>query len=88
MEVIDLCRHLLSVVEVLEPGLSLNRGRLLRQMHLPRLTLAKDRLRAGEISKRDFLEETRLAMADMKLAVRCMENFRGGGKEEEEEGMF
>ncbi len=84
--VASLCRDLLSVVEVLEPGLSLNRGRLLRQMHLPRLRLAKERLRAREVDKAEFLEETRLAVEDMKLAVRCLEDFGGREKKKGEEG--
>ena len=66
---------LLRVVEVLEPGCSLNRGRILRQLHLPTLKLAKIRLKAGEISKGEFLAVTKEAIKNMKEAVKCMEDF-------------
>ena len=38
---------ILSVLNLIEPGLTMNRGRVLRQLHLPTLRLAKMRLQGG-----------------------------------------
>ncbi len=86
-KIVSLAKDLLFVVERLEPGLSLSRGRLLAQMHLPRLRLAAARLQLGRAPKEEFLEEARAAIADMKLAYRCLEDF-GEQKDEDSSAIF
>lgn len=72
---VELGRELLRMGTLLEPGYSLIRGRILRQLHLPTLKLAKLKLQDGEISKAEFIGITRDAIKNMKLAVKCLEDF-------------
>ena len=65
---------ILRVLDLIEPGLSLNRGRVLRQLHLPTLQLAKLRLRAGEMGKAEFMSVATRAVRNMKESVRCFED--------------
>ncbi|XP_059079369.1 uncharacterized protein LOC131877644 isoform X1 [Tigriopus californicus] len=66
---------LLKVVEILEPGFSLSKGRILRQLHVPRITLAKIKFKNTEIDKGEFLKMTAEAIRNMKTAVKCLEDF-------------
>ena len=72
---VQLGRELLRMGTLLEPGYSLIRGRILRQLHLPTLRLAKLRLEDKEIEKAEFIQITRVAIKNMKLAVKCLEDF-------------
>lgn len=73
---ISLGSEFLNVVEKIEPGYSMTRGRLLRQMHLPKLKLAKIKFNNKEIDKTEFLNIAKVAIKDMKIAVDCMEDFK------------
>jgi len=53
---ISLCRELLSVADVLEPGLTRLRGVTLYEMHAPIMMLATRQFDAEEISKEEFEE--------------------------------
>ena len=72
---VDLGHDLLAVNDVLEPGFSFKRGRILRHLHLPTLQLAKMDLKAKRISMPQFVAITKTAIQNMKDAVRCMEDF-------------
>ena len=65
---------ILGVLNLIEPGLTMNRGRVLRQLHLPTLRLAKARLQSGEVGKAEFMEVARRSVRNMKEAVRCFED--------------
>ena len=71
----NLGEEVLSVVNVLEPGVSLTKGRVLRNIHKPTLKLAKLNLKEKKISMSQFVLETKQAIKNMKEAVRCMEDF-------------
>ena len=44
----ELCEEFLEVLSKLDPGFSLMRGRLLRQLHVPSLRLAELKLKSGK----------------------------------------
>ena len=62
------------MLNLIEPGLTMNRGRVLRQLHLPSLRLAKIRLQSGEAGKAEFMGAARRSVRNMKEAVRCFED--------------
>ena len=66
---------MLSVINVLEPGLSLTRGRILRNIHKPTLRLAKLNLNEKKITMPQFMAITKQSIQNMKEAVKCMEDF-------------
>ena len=68
-------RQVLDVVSVIEPELSLNKGRLLRNLHGPTLRLAKLNLNEKKITMADFLGITKQSIKNMKAAVKCLEDF-------------
>ena len=59
----------------LEPGYSLKRGRILRQLHVPNLLICKLDLKTGRISLPEFLQRTKIAVLNMKESIKCLENF-------------
>ena len=65
----------MDVLNVLEPGLSLTRGRVLRNIHNPTLRLAKLNLKEKKITMPQFLAITKQSIFNMKEAVKCMEDF-------------
>ena len=65
----------MDVLNVLEPGLSLTRGRVLRNIHKPTLRLAKLNLKEKKITMPQFLAITKQSILNMKEAVKCMEDF-------------
>ena len=65
----------MGVINVLEPGLSLTRGRILRNIHKPTLRLAKLNLNEKRITMPQFMAITKQSIQNMKEAVKCMENF-------------
>ena len=65
----------MNVLNVLEPGLSLTRGRVLRNIHKPTLRLAKLNLNEKKITLPQFLAVTKQSILNMKEAVKCMEEF-------------
>ena len=65
----------LNVVSKIEPGLSLARGRVLRNLHQPTLKLAKLNLKEKRIGMPDFMRITKQSIKNMREAVRCMEDF-------------
>ena len=66
---------MLSIINVLEPGLSLTRGRILRNIHKPTLRLAKLNLNEKKITMPQFMAITKQSIQNMKEAVKCMEDF-------------
>ena len=66
---------MLSVINVLEPGYSLTRGRVLSNIHKPTLRLAKLNLNEKKITMSQFIGVTKQAIHNMKVAVKCMEDF-------------
>ena len=71
----ELGSELLGIVETLEPGYSLRRGRILRQLHLPTLQLAKFNFKEKKISLLEFGLMTRTIIKKMNDAVKCFEDF-------------
>ena len=67
--------NLLDVLNKLEPGFSLKRGRILRQLHVPNLLICKLDLKTGKISLPEFLQRTKIAVLNMKESIKCLENF-------------
>ena len=65
----------MTFLNVLEPGLSLARGRVLRNIHKPTLRLAKLNLNEKKITLPQFLAVTKQSIVNMKEAVKCMEEF-------------
>ena len=63
------------MVSKIEPGLSLARGRVLRNLHQPTLKLAKLNLKEKRIGMPDFMRITKQSIKNMREAVRCMEDF-------------
>ena len=53
----------------------MKRGRILRQLHLPVLQLAKLDLKAKKISLPEFVLKTKQALKNMAEVTKCMENF-------------
>jgi len=53
---INICQSLLSIADVLEPGLSRIRGVTLYEMHAPIIMLARNRYQNKEISQEEFKE--------------------------------
>ncbi len=53
----DHCEAALSVLDAVEPGISVAKGTLLYELHLPHLMLSQIRLRAGAISAADSAKE-------------------------------
>jgi len=51
---IDLCQKVLSIADVIEPGLTLTRGNILYDMHLPIVFLAKNQFENQDISEENF----------------------------------
>ena len=72
---VDLGQELLKIIAMLEPGYTLKRGRLLRQLHLPTLQLAKMNLKEKKISNAQFVATARASILKMNDAVKCMEDF-------------
>lgn len=62
-------------MDKLEPGFTLKRGRILRQLHLPTLQLAKMDLKSKKISLLEFTSITRNVIKKMNNAVKCLEDF-------------
>lgn len=75
-KIVQYGQDILKVVEVLEPGYSLAKGRLLKLMHLPRLKLAEIKLKSKEISKQEFMEVVKVSIRNTKTAVKCLEDFQ------------
>ena len=65
----------MDVLNVLEPGLSLTRGRVLRNIHKPTLRLAKLNLKERKITMPQFVAITKQSILNMKEAVKCMEDY-------------
>ena len=74
MDIILPFSDIFGVLNLIEPGLTMNRGRVLRQLHLPSLRLAKIRLQSGEAGKAEFMGAARRSVRNMKEAVRCFED--------------
>uniref|UniRef100_A0A0K2UQV8 Uncharacterized protein n=1 Tax=Lepeophtheirus salmonis TaxID=72036 RepID=A0A0K2UQV8_LEPSM len=74
-KVLLLARDILKIVDLIEPGLSTTRGRILKQIHKPSLKLAKNDLKDGKINSQEFLLITKDIIKNMKTAVRCLEEF-------------
>ena len=72
---VEVGSDLLGVVEILEPGFSLKRGRILRQLHMPSLQLAKFNLKEKKISLPEFVKITKTVIKLMNEAIKCMEDF-------------
>ena len=72
---VKLGHNLLEVMNKLEPGYSLKRGRILRQLHVPNLLICKLDLKTGRISLPEFLQRTKIAVLNMKESIKCLENF-------------
>ena len=66
---------MLEVGERTEPGLSLTRGRVLRNLHQPTLKLAKLDLKEKRIGMPEFMRITKQSVRNMKEAVQCLEDF-------------
>ena len=72
---VEIGSDLLGVIEILEPGFSLKRGRILRQLHMPSLQLAKFNLKEKRISLPEFVKITKTVIKLMNEAIKCMEDF-------------
>ena len=72
---VEIGSDLLGIVEILEPGFSLKRGRILRQLHMPSLQLAKFNLKEKKISLPEFVKITKTVIKLMNEAIKCMEDF-------------
>ena len=72
---VELGNELLKICDVLEPGFTLKRGRILRQLHLPSLELAKMDLKCKKISLLQFAAITKSVIRKMNDVVKCMEDF-------------
>ena len=85
---VEVGSDLLGVVEILEPGFSLKRGRILRQLHMPSLQLAKFNLKEKKISLPEFVKITKTVIKLMNEAIKCMEDFdldsTGNGNEKDQ----
>jgi hypothetical protein len=72
---VEVGNELLVIGDKLEPGSTLHRGRILRQLHLPVLQLAKMDLKSGKIKLPEFIGKTKEAIKNMKESVKCMEDY-------------
>merc|ERR1712110_403597 len=57
-QIVNLCEEQLRVWDVLDPGLTLLRGRMLQFMNGPRMLLAKQDMVEGRITKQEFMMQT------------------------------
>ncbi|XP_063243954.1 SET domain-containing protein SmydA-8 isoform X3 [Bacillus rossius redtenbacheri] len=68
----DICRDLLAVADVVEPGLTRLRGMTLYELHAPVMVFAKHRHDYGEISAAEFRAKLEEAAAILQEAVRIL----------------
>eukprot|EP00092_Neocalanus_flemingeri_P053598 GFUD01063027.1.p1 GENE.GFUD01063027.1~~GFUD01063027.1.p1 ORF type:complete len:151 (-),score=33.79 GFUD01063027.1:29-442(-) len=74
-QTIELAEESIRVFDVLDPGLTILRGRMMQYRNGPQLMLAKMDLQEGKISKLEFLQATARAMKNVKMATRCFEEY-------------
>jgi hypothetical protein len=72
---VEVGNELLAISDILDPGFSVRRGRILRQRQLPVLQLAKVDLKSGKIKLPEFNGIIKEAIGNMKEAVKCVEDF-------------
>lgn len=72
---VDMCRLLLQVLDVVEPGYSRIRGMTLYELHAPLLFLAKDQWNAGTIDQAGLKSKMTEALVILKEAatILCLE---------------
>ena len=72
---VELGNQVLDILNRIEPGLSLTRGRVLRNIHQPILRLGKLNLNEKKISMNEFMVIAKTSIRNMKQAVKCLEDF-------------
>merc|ERR1712123_308942 len=72
---IDLAEESIRIFDVLDPGLTILKGRMLQYKNGPELMLAKMDLQEGKISKLQFMQATARAMKNVKMATGCFEEY-------------
>jgi len=72
---IELAEESIRIFDVLDPGLTILKGRMLQYKNGPELMLAKMDLQEGKISKLQFMQATARAMKNVKMATGCFEEY-------------
>ena len=73
-KVVDFIRDIIKVNNKIEPGLTVTLGTNLRQLNTAMLSLAKMKMEAGDIDKKEFMMTAMVAKQNISLAKRCLED--------------
>ena len=68
---IELCSDLLATLDVVDPGTSRNRGKILKDLIPPYMKLAEHGLKTGQISKEEFEIRKRACSKFAKDLIQC-----------------
>ena len=69
---VAICRQLLAVADVVEPGLTRIRGVTLYEMHAPMLLMARRTFEAGRINSVEFKEKIETVRSILSEATRIL----------------
>ena len=73
-KVVDFIRDIIKVNNKIEPGLTVTLGTNLRLLNTAMLSLAKMKMEAGDIDKKEFMMTAMVAKQNISLAKRCLED--------------
>ena len=65
----------MRIFDVVDPGLTILKGRMMQYCNGPRLQLAKMDMKKGDISRAEFMKIAAQAMKNVKMAVKCFEDY-------------
>ena len=73
-KVVDFIRDIIKVNNKIEPGLTVTLGTNLRMLNTAMLSLAKIKIGAGEIDKKEFMMTAMVAKENIGLAKKCLDD--------------
>ena len=73
-KVVDFIGDIIKVNNKIEPGLTVTLGTNLRTLNTAMLALAKVKLEAGDIDKKEFMMSAVVARKNIELAGKCFED--------------
>lgn len=71
---VELCKQLLDVLDVIEPGLTRIRGITLYELHAPLINLARNQYSSGVINKDEFRKKMEEASDILRQSVEILKN--------------
>ncbi|XP_023323790.1 protein msta [Eurytemora carolleeae] len=73
---VALAEQNIQVFDVLDPGLTILRGRMIQHCNGPKLQLANMDLKNKKISRLEFLQATARSLNNVKIATSCFEDYQ------------